>query len=61
MGVVKVHPQKKLLLVILVQPVERDIGDDIARPLHFINIRFLQPAEIEMIVVKIEAVVQAKT
>ena len=58
--IVQMHPEKKLLLRVLRQPVQRHIGDDVAGTLHLIEIRFIQAAEIEMVVVEIESLVQSE-
>ena len=60
MRVVQVHPQEKLLLIILAQPVQRHIGYDIARALHLVEISFQQTIEIEMVIIKIETVIQTE-
>src|SRR5438874_6628803 len=54
------HPKEELLLIILAQPVERDIGHNVAGAFHFIEIRFLQAVEIKVVVVEIESMIQAK-
>ncbi len=58
--VVEMHPEEELFLIILAQPIERDIGHNVAGAFHFIEIRFLQAVEIEMVVVEIESMIQAK-
>src|SRR6267154_3217022 len=59
-GIVEVHPKEKLAVVILGEPIQRLISHNISRPLHLLKIRFLQPVEIEMVVVKVESLVQAE-
>ena len=54
------HPKEELLLIILAQPIERDIGHNVAGAFHFIEIRFLQAVEIKVVVVEIESMIQAK-
>ena len=63
--VVEVHPQEKLPLRILrplvfFEPVQRRIGDKVARALHLVEIRFVQAIEVEVVVVKIESLIQSK-
>ena len=60
MGIVEVHPEKEFFLIVVREPIQRSVGDDVARTLHFVEIGFLQAAEIEVIVVKIEPVVEAE-
>ncbi len=40
---------------------QRHIGHDVSWTLHLIEIRFVQPAEIEMIVIKIKSLVQPES
>src|SRR5258706_13574775 len=58
--VVEMHPEKEFALPILTQPVQRHVGDHIARTLQLLQIRLLQPVEIEVIVVEVESLVQPK-
>ena len=60
MRIVEMHPKKKLLLRILRQPVQRHIGHHIARTLHLVEIRFVQTAEIEVVIIKIKSLIQSK-
>src|SRR5262245_29577482 len=38
MRIVKVHPDEKLFLVILAEPLERLVGNNVAGALHFVEI-----------------------
>src|ERR1700751_1696389 len=58
--IVQMHPEEKSPLIVLPQPVQHLVGDDVPRPLHFVEIRFLQSVEVEMVVIKVEATVQAE-
>src|SRR5215831_16170501 len=60
MRIVKMHPEKKLLLIIFSQPVKRNIGHDIRGTFHFFQVRFLEPAEIEVVVIEVKSAIQAK-
>src|SRR6267378_4786832 len=59
-GIVEMNPKKKLILRILPQPVQRHIGDNIARPLHLVEIRFVQAAEVEVVVIEIKSLIESK-
>src|SRR5207302_8793495 len=41
--IIQMHPQEKLLLIILSQPLERGIRHLIARAFHLIELRFIHP------------------
>ena len=58
--IVQVHPEKKLLLIILAEPVQRHIGHHVAGTLHFFQVGFLQAVEIEVVVVEIESAIQSE-
>src|SRR3989475_5927926 len=58
--VVEMHPKEELLLIILAQPIERDIGHNVAGAFHFIEIRFLQAVENKVGGVEIETNIQAQ-
>ncbi len=65
MRIVQMHPQKKLLLrrlslPVLSQPLQRDGRHFISGTFHFVDVLLVQSAEIEVVVVKIETVVQSK-
>src|SRR5947209_15349119 len=50
MRIVQMHPEEKLLPRILAKPLENLISYQIAGTLHFVEVRFVQTAEVEMIV-----------
>src|SRR5258706_1731409 len=58
--VVEMHPEKEFVLPVLRQPLQRHVGDHIARTLQLLQIRLLQPFEVEVIVIEVESLVQAK-
>ena len=60
MGIVQVHPEKESLLIVLAQPIERLIRHNVARSFHFVKVRFLQPVELEVVVVEVKAAVQSE-
>src|SRR5579862_5649196 len=60
MGVVEMHPEKELLLIVLVEPFKSLVGNCVSGSLHLVEIRFLQPAEIKVIVIEIESVIQSE-
>src|SRR5262245_19868369 len=54
------HPEKKLLLIVLAQPVQCHVSHYVAWSFHLINVGLLQSAEIKMVIVKTKAMVQAE-
>src|SRR5216684_2543183 len=61
MRIIQMHPQKELALRVLAQPIQRDVGYHIPGTLHRLEIRFLHPIEIEVVIIEIESLVQAKS
>ena len=61
MRVIQVHPEEEFPLRILAQPIQSNIGYHIPGTLHRIEIRFLQPIEIEVVIIEIESLVEAKS
>ena len=59
--IVQVHPEKEPLFVVLTQPIQHLVRDDVPGTFHLVEIGFLEAIEIEMVVIEIEAAVQAKT
>src|SRR6266567_4327971 len=59
--VIQVHPEKEFALRILAQPIQSNIGHHIPGTLHHIEIRFLHPIEIEVVIIEIESLVQAES
>src|SRR6267154_3233241 len=58
MRIVEMHPQKKLVVIVLAKPFQRQIGHYVSRTFHLLKIGFQQAIEIEMIVIKVEALIQ---
>src|ERR1700751_169659 len=58
--VIQVHPEKERPRRILPKPFKSLIGNNIAGPLHFIQVCFLQSIEFKMVVIEIEAAIQSE-
>src|SRR4029077_434452 len=58
--IVEMHQKKKLLSRILGEPIQRDIGHNIARTLHLVEIRFVQATEVKVVVIKIKPLIESK-
>ena len=61
MRIIQMHPQEELLLRVLAQPVQRQVGHDVPRTLHLIQVGFFQTAEIKVVVIEIEPPIQSET
>src|SRR2546422_971627 len=61
MGIVEVYPQKKRLPGSLLQPAERLIHHQVATPLGEVEIGFVEPAEVEVIKVGLESLIQPES
>src|SRR5262249_18812064 len=52
------HPQKERCARLFRQPVKGRVGDDVPGPLHLIEVRLIETAEFEAVVVEVEAVIE---
>src|SRR5438132_12755799 len=61
MWIVKVDPDEKRALAVFPKPIESQVHDFVSRPLGVIQIFFKAGTHLEMVVIKIEPMVEAES